>query len=108
MSDRIVEWLDSLELPPCSCGGDEDALCPACARMIAVGRLRARAPTWGEVREAIAQALEAEAARLGKRHRLIAAIDPHGETAATLSAREHELTLAADIARKWYPGVPRA
>lgn len=55
MTDRVIEWLDSLDLPPCSCGDDEDALCPSCARMIAVDRLRAQAqaPTWRDVRAGI-------------------------------------------------------
>lgn len=65
-------------------------------------------PTWQEAREAIAQELEAEAARIGGALRQFAAIEPGGPLVKAFASRQHELALAAAIAREWSPRVRRA
>lgn len=110
MSDRIVEWLDSLDLPPCDCGEDEDALCPACARMIAVDRLRAQSPTWPAVRRGIVSDLTAELERSKTARDLWAALFPDMVTDPERARRESRVTAlewAVEAAGAWHPGVRR-
>lgn len=111
MNDRVIAWLDSLDLPPCDCGNDENALCPACARMIAVDRLRVQTPTWSTVRASIAAEIERELVRVEAEAAEWEAKVPG--PAGSLLAHGHRMSALAyrgslDIVRAWTPGARRA